>query len=238
MGQQLLNEFGIENKSNASSVEVKFETLVKEIIKEPTSTSSSSNFQWKLICDNGKTFGNFDAVILTIPSPQAAPLLKPICENLFLKVSQIQVDPCWSVMIGLKNRLNVSFDGAFVHDSILSWIARNSSKPGRKTSFETWVLHGSRQWSSEHIDNSPDEAKKVLFEEFQKVIGLKIPMEEVLVLEGHRWRYAIPVTTLPDRFVWDDAVKIGLVGDYCGGPRIEGAFLSGLSLASHLKSIL
>ena len=50
-------------------------------------------------------------------------------------------------MLAFKQSLGLEFGGAFVHGSPLSWIARNSSKPGRDVEPETWVLHASSEWT-------------------------------------------------------------------------------------------
>ena len=45
------------------------------------------------------------------------------------------------------------------------------------------------------------------------------------------WPHATPVNPLPSPCLWDDELKAGMAGDWCGGPRIEGAYLSGLAAA-------
>ena len=49
-----------------------------------------------------------------------------------------------------------------------------------------------------------------------------------------RWLAAAPANPLKEAYLWDAAEKIGAVGDWCGGPRIEGAFLSGRALAQSI----
>ena len=44
----------------------------------------------------------------------------------------------------------------------------------------------------------------------------------------------IPDSTLEARFIWDPHIKVGVCGDWCGGPRVEGAYLSGLELAQKI----
>jgi predicted NAD/FAD-dependent oxidoreductase len=49
-----------------------------------------------------------------------------------------------------------------------------------------------------------------------------------------KWPHATPVNPLPQRCLWDRTQQLGMAGDWCGGPRIEGAYLSGLALAEAL----
>ncbi len=37
-------------------------------------------------------------------------------------------------------------------------------------------------------------------------------------------------------YLFDPDLAIGACGDWCGGPRVEGAFLSGLALAERILS--
>ena len=45
----------------------------------------------------------------------------------------------------------MDFDGAFVTDGPVSWIARDASKPGRPDA-ESWVVHTAPEWTREHWD--------------------------------------------------------------------------------------
>ena len=78
---------------------------------------------------------------------------------------------CWALMLAFEESLNLGFDGAFVHQSPLSWIARNSSKAGRDGDSETWVVHAAAEWTEAHIDDSPEEIRPVLIEEFWNAVG-------------------------------------------------------------------
>ena len=50
--------------------------------------------------------------------------------------------------------------------------------------------------------------------------------------------YALPTEPLPDRYLFDGDLNIGACGDWCAGPRVEGAFLSGAAVAERLLGLL
>ena len=69
--------------------------------------------------------------------------------------------------------VDLDVDGAFVHDSPLSWIARNDTKPERHHANECWVLHASPDWSDRGIDEEPDTVLSQLIESFWRATGCK-----------------------------------------------------------------
>jgi predicted NAD/FAD-dependent oxidoreductase len=137
-------------------------------------------------------------------------------------------------MLQVSERIQTPFDAAFVHDSPLSWIARNSNKPERHGA-EGWVLHASAAWSRTHLEDSAEVIAKTLVEEFWHAIAQSPqPLEFVI---AHRWRYALPQEPLPHRYVLDPNLNLAACGDWCGGPRVEGAFLSGLALGEAVRKM-
>ena len=62
----------------------------------------------------------------------------------------------------------------------------------------------------------------------------QVALPEPAHVEAHRWRHATPEPALKERCLWDAALAVGAAGDWCGGPRIEGAWLSGQALAERV----
>ncbi len=185
--------------------------------------------QWELISDKEVSLGTFDHVLSCAPPVQTADLFRehtPLTKT----IASVQMHPCWAVMLQLAKPLDVPFDGAFVQESSLGWIARNSSKPQRKADVETWVLHATPAWSTEHLELSPDAALALLLPALAEATGIAI--DPPVYASAHRWRYSIPASTFPEAALWDAANGLGACGDWCGGARIEGAFLSGQALAT------
>lgn len=192
--------------------------------------------RWYLIEDAAQELSmpGFDVLILAMPSPQAAELARdhtPLARTMAV----VEWAPCWAGMLALSRPSNAPFDGAFLNDNpVLSWVARDSSKPERAPVpgiAERWVLHGRPQWSNQHLELDAQQAAQHLLKAFAGQIERDLVPAH---LAAHRWRYATPVNPLKQDFLWDSGLKLGATGDWCNGPRVEGAYLSGLAMAEAL----
>lgn len=186
---------------------------------------------WMLTDDGGKTSGPFDILIVTAPPEQAHAILGPQ-SPLQSKLADVKLDPCWATLVHFAEMLPVPYDAGFVHGNPLRWICRNNSKPGRNMEKECWVLHASPEWSTANLEQSPEEITPRLLESLRQAVGQPLP--EIRYATSHRWRYSAPADPLPDQYLWDETTKLGTCGDWCAGPRVEGAILSGLALARRL----
>ncbi len=185
---------------------------------------------WRLFGDNETPLGSSDAVVVAVPAPQAAELLagRPALAE---QVGRCSMSPCWAVMLGFDRALPIPYDGVFVHGSALSWIARNSSKPGR-SSGEAWILHAGPEWSAAHLDDPPEQVIAASQAALEQALGRKVPSPSCAA--AHRWRYAVPDEPLHVGALWDAERRLAVCGDWCQGARIEGAFLSGRAAADRV----
>jgi len=126
--------------------------------------------------------------------------------------------------------------GAFIHSSFLSWVARNSTKPKRPNKQEHLVIHANPEWTAEHWEDDPDWVAAEMLSEFWKAAGLE--KVEPTHLKSHRWKFAIPKNAADTRCFFKADAGIAVCGDWCGGPRVEGAFLSGLEAADQIAKSL
>ena len=186
---------------------------------------------WQLTDQQANSLGEFDVMIVSTPAPQAAKLLETV-PDLQLRAASIRMSPCWAVMLAFTDTLALDSDGAFVEDSPLSWIACNSSKPGRSTLPETWVLHASPDWSEQHLEDSADSVLEDLIAAFWQ--ATQTASRQPIYSRAHRWRFSLPAEPLEEPFLLNEQMRIAACGDWCGGPRVEGAFLSGAKLAERL----
>jgi renalase len=194
--------------------------------------------RWYLQGEGGDELdaAGFDALVLAMPSAAALPLLRER-SDLVARVSSVTWDACWAVMLGLSRPSGIEFDAAFVSDDpILGWIARESSKPmrsPRRGAVESWILHAHPAWSGAYLDMPEAEASRWMQRAFAARLGRPLVQ---CVAAAHRWRWALPVNPLPEAFLLDEKQALGLAGDWCGGPRVEGAYRSGVALAEALAA--
>lgn len=192
--------------------------------------------QWQLHSkEQGAYAHTFDCLVLAIPSVQAHVLLAEHQAAFALLAHQAKMRGCWTVMARYDNPLQVPFDGLFVNQGPLSWVARDSSKPGRITAGqavkEVWVLQAQAQWSEAHIEDAPETVIAQMVQAFE-AIGGQVPTAAT----AHRWRYADTEQPLQQQYAWDAALQLGMCGDWLNGGKVEGAWLSGTFLAQHMIS--
>ena len=190
--------------------------------------------KWHAETDEGAAPPAADAVLVTAPSEQAQTLLAP-APALAAAAGRVRHAPTWAVMVGFASGLPVAFDGLFVHESPLTWVARDSAKPGRPSG-ERWVLHAGPQWSEAHIEDDAESVAKGLLDAFFAAIGQ--PPTTPTHLVAHRWRYALAEPPTDRGCLFDADLRIGAAGDWLHGARVEGAYLSGLVAAARIREAL
>ena len=97
---------------------------------------------------------------------------------------------------------------------------------------ETWLLHASPEWSEAHIEDSADAVTGTLLAAFATLGG---PATHLVQATAHRWRYADTEPALTQGHWWDATACVGMCGDWLNGGKVEGAWLSGQSLAHQLQ---
>lgn len=180
--------------------------------------------------------GPFDVVVVSAPADQAATLLQ--AEPTFAKAALgAKLVPCWSLLLAFQESLELGYDGAWIDDSRLAWLAHDASKPGRRAG-EHWIGQASAAWSIEHLEDEPERAKEKLLKAFHEATGSHVQPVYAAV---HRWRYSQAAQPLAGDCLWSGAARIGACGDWFragldGAGRIENAYLSGLALAARIGS--
>ncbi len=187
--------------------------------------------RWYLSVGNGQQAGPFDVLVLSAPPVQSAVLAGQKTRLAEFAQSAPMV-PCWAVVVGFSSSVDVPYDAAFVEESALNWIGRDSSKPGRPQHLDVWVLHATAGWSQSHLDRPQEFVRGTLLEAFERVTG-QVALSPQMLLT-HRWRYARPTRSTGVGQLYDASSQVGLCGDWLSDGRLETAALSGLRLADRI----
>ena len=190
--------------------------------------------RWRLEADKGSAL-EAEALLITTPPEQVGPLLPqaPVNEAVERALRGLVMEPCWALLAVFDRPLLADWDATFVNEGPLSWVCRQAAKPGRPDA-EAWVLHASPGWSRETLELDPAEAAASLLEEARRLPGAAAA--QALFERAHRWRYALAREALDCEALWFGEYRLALAGDWCGGSRVEGAFLSGAAAAGRLMA--
>ncbi|MDC8771474.1 NAD(P)/FAD-dependent oxidoreductase [Roseateles albus] len=188
---------------------------------------------WRLQSGGAALDDVFDAVLLALPAPQAAALLQGCAPELAHQAAAVRMRASWAVMLTYEQALDLGFDAGFVNAGPLRWLARNSSKPGRMGA-ESWLLHARAEWSEANLQTPPEQVAAELQQAFKALGGVVSER-----WTAHRWLYAdiapnptgVAEPGSAGPAIWDARLSLGLCGDWLGGGKVEGAWLSGQAAA-------
>lgn len=237
-------------KSLATNLDIRFSHLVQSL-------ALVDNTHWQLTLqrtnpDQTKATETVTAkaIVVAIPAPQAAVLLQSLpsevlSEAFLQRVRSVTFIPCLSVMAGYApDRQQDWFfqysdvrSLTFVKDGNLSWLGLDSSK--RSVPQQTvFVVQSTPAFAEQYLDAIDLQAAgyQLLKRSAEKLIPWLAKPDW---LQVHRWRYAFAKTPLSDAYlVAPTSVPLLCAGDWCGGMKVEQAFLSGLAVAEHLSHSL
>ena len=189
---------------------------------------------WAVQTEQG-TIHTADVVLSTIPAPQFLELgqvaLEQTGQDSLVKILEsVRFDPSVAVMAVYGSEVPVpDWKGLmFREDPLLSWISLDSSKRESTSSQEiplSLVVHSTAGFARQHLD-SRESAVPLLLQQAAQYVGDWVTRPIECQVQG--WRYALPTHILNQLYL--ETNKPGPLfwaGDWCGGPRVEGAFLSG-----------
>ena len=210
-------------KHLAQGLDVRCNTLAFSIAPGATS-------KWQLKIDDGSVL-DADAIIVTCPLPQAYALLVTAGIELPESMLRTEYDRTICLLAVLNQSSALADSGGLQNpDETFSFIADNAIKG--ISSATALTLHANPQFSLEHWDTSTDDVQRLLLERASPWIG----DATVITSQIKKWRLATPLAIWPERYWANDMIV--LAGDAFGGPKIEGAALSGLAAANYLQQII
>jgi renalase len=174
----------------------------------------------------------FDSVVLAMPPAQAAKLLVGHRRDWAQRASIALMQPCWTLMgVAEPPRQALTWTAAKPVNSLLTWLHRNESRPGRESATRQihWVAHARPAWSREHLEDDANTVQLQMQAALSACLGEAVHWHHATV---HRWRYARPhaLQATSGQCWWDAHQQLGVCGDFLGGGGVEGAWLSAAAL--------
>jgi hypothetical protein len=201
---------------------------------------SQTSDGWAVEDDDGNKF-YARALLMTPPVPQTLNLLKnggvALPPEVQTALENLTYDPCVVGLIHVNGEISLPEPGVMQrpHANIY-WIADNQAKGISATKILT--LQAGVAYSHQLFDLTDDEILRKFRVDLEPLMGTDWTIVEAQI---KRWSYSQPAQTYAERCLIIDAALpsgetaiLGLAGDAFGGPRVEGAFLSGLAAGSEL----
>ncbi len=214
----------------AEGLDIQFNQRVHRIVSQP-------NTKIQLLNTENQVLGEYDMVVCSAPAEQTNALLLGFGIREQIPAGKIH-SPCWTLSLATRSNQVIAQDiqGIF-GDETISWVSRSSAQPSRvmpKDAHDQWLAHFSPYWSEQHPRDTDINLLETASRWLQRQLHLP---HEVCQHYQHYWRYADIYPTVkpsPTGFYFSEHERIGIIGDWCNGGRVEGAYLSGLALAKHV----
>ena len=189
---------------------------------------------WRLFNERGDYQGAYDIVVIATAAHQVAELCRSVPE-IGKQAEKVDMTVCWAGMLAFEQRLNIPYDAAFVLDSPLSWISRYQYSASPDDA-DCWVLHASPEWSQRYAASFRGRVMHALLDAFWEAIDIEA--SKPASASVHCWKHAVPINPISEDSLFVEDKAIGACGDWCTAPRIEGAVLSGFSMADRLMKYI
>lgn len=203
--------------------------------------------QWQLRTEDGEggqqVLAGLDGVLCAIPAAQVEHLLSSsgVDQPAGWKLGNVYMAPSWTLLLAYAHavdpaitRMGPQWNAARTEHPRITWVARESSKPGR-SKLERWTVQASPDWARKHENDEPERVAAKMLQAFADVTRIRATPTEIHILQ---WQFAKTINPLPAgedgkprSHLWDAGSQVGACGDWCLGYRVEDAFVSGLELA-------
>jgi predicted NAD/FAD-dependent oxidoreductase len=189
--------------------------------------------RWRLSLEEG---GRIDggALLLTPPLPQSLALLEAggstLPQEAESQLKTVTYAPCLALLVELEEPSKLPPPGGLqLHGEPITFIGDNTQKGVSPSGFAL-TIHGGPLFSEEQWDATDEEVAALLLDEASYWIGAPVKAWHL-----ERWRYSIPKEIIEQRVLYiPGPPDLLFAGDVFGGPRVEGAALSGFAAAETL----
>ena len=214
-------------KAMAAPLDVRTSSLVFAISR----VAQGAPHQWTVTLDDGTTHPA-DGLVVTSPVPQSYSLLVSSGVELPSELIRTDYDRTIALLVTLDRPSALQQPGGLQHPTDqLSFVTDNQIKG--ISAEPALTVHAAADWSAAHWGDDGADIVSALSEAAAPYIGDAV----ITSAQVKKWRFATPRAIWPDR-CWtppDPVAPLVLAGDAFGGPKVEGAVLSGLAAAAALR---
>jgi renalase len=212
----------------ADGLDVRLDTMAFTIRERPSAPGIGPGDGWVLVTDDGHEH-DADAIILTAPLPQSYALLADVGPALDPDLMTTEYDRTIGWLAVLDRPPSIPSPGGLTSPTPdVSFVADNVAKG--LSAVPAITLHAAVEWSEQHWDDGADRLRAQL-------VALAAPwIDDAAVISDRvvRWRFATPRRIHPEPCWVAPDRRIVLAGDAFAGPRVEGAYRSGVAAAAAL----
>lgn len=200
----------------------------------PTEQPTREPIGWTIVIDDGNTI-EVDGLIVTTPVPQAFALLITSGVTLPGELTSMEYDRTIGLLAVLDRPSAIPGAGGLHQpDETIGFIADNFIKGISQVPAIT--MHARAEWSEAHWNDDLSTLDAALRHAAAPWLGGAAIVES----QVKKWRFATPRTPWPEPCWvapgWEHRGLV-LAGDAYGGPRVEGAALSGLAAADAMIAV-
>ncbi len=226
LGERLVAE--LKEKEGTAPVDLRLNARIVAV--------SPDGDGWRATDANGRTYAA-RSLVITAPAPLALALLDAGGTNLTADdretLTRLNYAPCLCGLFQVDGDVALPEPGAIQRPGAeISWIADNRRK-GVSPDATVITVHAGPGLSRTHFDDEDAQVSARLIQAIQPYL---VPGATIAASQIRRWRYALPLVLHPERYLRASKLPpLYFGGDAFGGPRVEGAALSGMAIGRALK---
>jgi renalase len=190
---------------------------------------------WDVVIDDGSVV-SADAVVLTPPVPQCWALLAQSALDAPEELFRREYHRTIGLLTVLDRPSAVPAPGGVQLDPAddaapFGFVGDNQAKG--VSAVPAVTFHATQPWSLTHWDDDADTLREALLVRAAPFLGDAV----VLAAQVKKWRFAGPREPWPEPCWVDAEHRVVLAGDVFAGPKVEGAFNSGVAAAAAVASL-
>lgn len=190
---------------------------------------------WDVVIDDGSIV-SADAVLLTAPIAQSWALLAQSAVEVPDELFRCEYHRTIGLLAVLDRPSAVPEPGGAQFDPAdatapFAFVGDNQAKGVSPVPAVTF--HATQPWSLEHWDDDAETLRSALLERAGPFLGDAVVVEA----QVKKWRFAGPLDPWPEPCWVDEERRVVLAGDLFAGPKVEGAFNSGVAAATALTAL-